>query len=82
METDRQTVAICTICADFIRSQSAVEIARRGLQEIYATFKEKEPPYAGSCRIMQETSRAATTSMTCSAALPWQLIAIREQADL
>ncbi|KAF1784191.1 hypothetical protein GQ600_1577 [Phytophthora cactorum] len=54
METDRQTVAICTICADFIRSQSAVEIARRGLQEIYATFKEKEPPL---CRIMQETSR-------------------------
>ncbi|OWZ10965.1 hypothetical protein PHMEG_00016080 [Phytophthora megakarya] len=49
LDTDRQTVALCTSCADVVRSVSAVEIARRGLQEIQATFKEKEAPYAGSC---------------------------------
>ncbi|ETP38755.1 hypothetical protein F442_13720 [Phytophthora nicotianae P10297] len=50
METDRQIVVICTTCADYVRSENALEIARRGIHEICATFKDKKPPYAGSCR--------------------------------
>ncbi|KAG1706877.1 hypothetical protein DVH05_027726 [Phytophthora capsici] len=49
LETDRRNVAICISCSDVIRAENAKEIARRGLQEIHATFKEKDPPYAGSC---------------------------------
>ncbi|KAK1939951.1 hypothetical protein P3T76_008274 [Phytophthora citrophthora] len=49
LETDRQNVAICITCSDVIRAENAKEIARRGLQEIHATFKEMDPPYAGSC---------------------------------
>ncbi|KAG7388124.1 hypothetical protein PHYPSEUDO_013084 [Phytophthora pseudosyringae] len=49
LDTNRQTVAICTCCAEAIRSENSTEIARRGLQEVHASFKEKLPPYAGSC---------------------------------
>lgn len=38
METDWQTVAICTSCANFIRSKSAVEIARRGITRNSLSF--------------------------------------------